>query len=106
LFTSCGAGCKQTGNSSYPITPVACTSVKITDNFWGHRLKASREVTIPLAFGKCEETGRYVNFCRSAHPSHEYKVEGYLFDDTDVYKTIEGAAYCMQTYPVKKITGK
>ena len=42
----------------YPIDPVAFTNVKITDNFWGQRLKASREVTIPLAFRKGEETGR------------------------------------------------
>ena len=43
----------------YPIKPVPFTSVKVTDAFWGQRLKASREVTIPLAFSKCEETGRY-----------------------------------------------
>ena len=34
----------------YPITPVPFTAVKVTDAFWGQRLKASREVTIPLAF--------------------------------------------------------
>lgn len=33
----------------YPIDPVPFTSVKVTDSFWGQRLKASREVTIPLA---------------------------------------------------------
>lgn len=66
-------------------------------------VKASREVTIPLAFGKCEETGRYENFIKAANPSESYKVEGLSFDDTDVYKTIEGASYSMQTYPDKKL---
>ena len=87
----------------YPINPVPFTQVKVTDNFWGKRLQASREVTIPLAFSKCEETGRYENFIKAAHPSEEYKVGGFPFDDTDVYKTIEGASYSMQTYPDKKL---
>ena len=90
-------------NHGYPIDPVPFTSVKVTDNFWGQRLQASREVTIPLAFSKCEETGRYENFVKAAHPSDTYKVEGFSFDDTDVYKTIEGASYSLQTYPDKKL---
>lgn len=97
------AGSAQTHDGGYPITPVSFTSVKVTDSFWGQRLKASREVTIPLAFSKCEETGRYENFVKAAHPSSDYKVGGLAFDDTDVYKTIEGASYSMQTYPDKKL---
>lgn len=96
---------KKTPNQDggYPITPVQFTSVKVGDGFWGQRLKASREVTIPLAFSKCEETGRYENFVKAAHPSDEYEVGGLAFDDTDVYKTIEGASYVLQTYPDKKL---
>ena len=94
-------------SAGYPITPVPFTSVKVTDAFWGQRLKASREVTIPLAFSKCEETGRYKNFENAAahmkDPSKVFKVSGYSFDDTDPYKTIEGASYLLQTYPDKKL---
>lgn len=98
------ANTKETSNNhGYPIDPVPFTKVKVTDNFWGQRLKASREVTIPLAFSKCEETGRYENFIKAAHPSDSYKVEGFSFDDTDVYKTIEGASYLLQTYPDKRL---
>lgn len=94
----------QNGSGGYPINPVPFTSVKVTPNtFWGQRLQASREVTIPLAFSKCEETGRYQNFVQAAHPSEEYKVGGFSFDDTDVYKTIEGASYLLQTYPDEKL---
>lgn len=93
----------QTESGGYPITPVPFTSVKVTDSFWGQRLNASREVTIPLAFSKCEETGRYENFVKAANPSKDYKVEGLSFDDTDVYKTIEGASFLLQTYPDKKL---
>lgn len=92
-----------TAGHGYPITPVPFTSVKITDEFWGPRLKASREVTIPLAFAKCEESGRYDNFIKAAHPCDTFKVEGFSFDDTDVYKTIEGASYQLSTYPDEKL---
>ena len=90
---------KDQQSHGYPIDPVPFTSVKVTDAFWGQRLQASRETTIPLAFSKCEETGRYENFVKAANPSDSYEVGGYSFDDTDVYKTIEGASYLLQTYP-------
>ncbi len=97
----------QTG---YPITPVPFTSVKvIPGTFWGQRLEASRNTTIPLAFSKCESEGRYKNFENAAahlkDPSKVFKVNGvgYSFDDTDPYKTLEGAAYILQTYPDKKL---
>lgn len=94
-------------SQGYPITPVPFTAVKVVPgSFWGQRLEASRTVTIPLAFSKCESEGRYKNFERAAHPSEEYDVTRlmpYSFDDTDPYKTIEGASYILQTYPDKKL---
>ena len=103
VAVSLSAGAQTKGSHGYPITPVPFTKVKVTDSFWGQRLKASRDVTIPLAFSKCEETGRYTNFEKAANPSDSYEVKGYSFDDTDVYKTIEGASYSLQTYPNKKL---
>lgn len=108
----------QNRSNGYPITQVPFTAVKVTPNtFWGGRIHAAREVTIPLAFQKCEETHRYENFNMAAytlqHPGHEglktpkwdvSKFMGFSFDDTDVYKTIEGASYVLQTYPDKKLT--
>ena len=103
--------------SGYPYTQVPFTSVKITPNtFWGDRIRAAREVTIPLAFSKCESEHRYKNFEMAAytlqHPGHAdlqtpawnvAKFMGFSFDDTDVYKTIEGASYVLQTYPDEKL---
>ena len=101
---------KKDQSGGYPITPVPFTSVKVESNsFWGQRLEASREVTIPLAFSKCESEGRYTNFSNAAEhmkdPSKVFKVNGvgYSFDDTDPYKTIEGASYILQTYPDKEL---
>lgn len=98
--STAGKGKDFTG---YPYEPVPFTSVKVHDAFWGKRLDASRKVTVPLAFSKCEESGRYANFVKAVHPSDTIKVEGFPFDDTDVYKTIEGASYLLQTYPDKKL---
>ena len=97
---SCRESAPQAG---YPIGQVPFTDVKVSDAFWGQRLQASREVTIPLAFSKCEETGRYENFVRATKPDSTYHVGGFPFDDTDVYKTIEGASYLLQTYPDPKL---
>ena len=105
-FIVCPIGA-QTG---YPINPVPFTAVKVTPNtFWGQRLEASRNVTVPLAFSKCESEGRYKNFEHAAmhlkDPSKVFKVNGvgYSFDDTDPYKTIEGASYILQTYPDRNL---
>jgi len=115
LFAICvGTAVAQSG---YPYTQVPFTSVKITPNtFWGDRIQAAREVTIPLAFSKCESEHRYKNFEMAAytlqHPGHPglktpewdvAKFMGFSFDDTDVYKTIEGASYVLQTYPDAKL---
>lgn len=103
--------------NGYPYTQVPFTSVKMVHNsFWGARLQAAREVTVPLAFSKCESEHRYKNFDMAAytlkHPGHAglqtpewdvAKFMGFSFDDTDVYKTIEGASYILQTYPDKKL---
>ena len=106
LVGLCLMGCesdKQKVGNGYPINPVPFTSVKVSEGFWGQRLQASREVTVPLAFSKCEETGRYRNFENAAHPSDTIRVGGFSFDDTDVYKTIEGASYLLQTYPDERL---
>ena len=108
MTLTASAAKKQTSAHGYPINPVPFTSVKVTPGtFWGQRLEASRKVTIPLAFSKCEETGRYTNFSNAAQhlkdPSKVFPVGGLAFDDTDPYKTIEGASYILQTYPDKKL---
>ena len=57
-------GARQEGarQEDYPITPVPFTSVSISDNFWGPRIKRNHEVTIPIAFFQSEITGRIKNF--------------------------------------------
>lgn len=98
IFFAAIAFSAATAQSGYPFTPVPFTAVSVTDGtFWGQRLKAAREVTVPLAFSKCESEGRYKNFVQCQHPSPDYPPSGFSFDDTDVYKTVEGASYMLMT---------
>lgn len=79
----------------YPIQPVPFTSVHIDDQFWTPRLETNRKVTLPYNFKKCEETGRIQNFA-IAGGLVEGEFEGIYFNDSDVFKVIEGASYSLQ----------
>lgn len=86
----------------YPIQAVPFTSVKLTDQFWLPRIKTNHTVTIPASFARCEETGRVRNFEMAAAHSGKFCTI-FPFDDTDIYKTIEGASFSMSLYPDKKL---
>jgi len=64
--------------------------VSVEDGFWLPRLETNREVTIPYAFKKCEETGRIDNFAKAGKliPG---KFEGRRYNDSDVFKLMEEA---------------
>ena len=84
--------------ADYPIRPVSFTQVKLADNFWLPRLKTNTEVTIPASFQRCEATNRVKNFEMAAAKSGKFATT-FPFDDTDIYKTIEGASYSLSLYP-------
>jgi DUF1680 family protein len=84
--------------SAYPVAAVPFTSVTLTDQFWSGRVETNRAVTIPFGFKKSEQEGRVRNFEHAA--KHDGPAEGKMpFDDTDVYKLIEGASYSLQVHP-------
>ena len=91
----------------YPVKPVSFTAVHLNDKFWAPRIEINRTVTIPFAFQKCEETGRVDNFNRAAAALRgelkDKKLPPYPFDDTDLYKVIEGAAYTLSVHPDPKL---
>jgi DUF1680 family protein len=92
----------------YPVRPVPFTAVHVNDAFWAPKIETNRRVTIPFAFGKDEETGRIDNFIRAAkalkgEPFDNHKYPPYPFDDTDVYKVIEGASYTLSVHPDKQL---
>ena len=82
----------------YPITPVKFNKVKVNGGFWGARLETNRTSTLPANWRKCEETGRIENFEKAAKLKPG-KHKGIFFDDSDVYKVCEGAAYTLALQP-------
>ena len=85
--------------NDYSIQPVPFTSVKVTDEFWAPRIKRNHDVTIPIAFEKSRETGRIKNFKVAGGLEDGSFCSLYPFDDSDVFKIVEGACYSIQTYP-------
>src|SRR5689334_10142682 len=77
-----------------PLKPVPLTQVKLTDEFWAPRLETNRVVTIPHNFRMCRQTGRVDNFAKAAGKMPGEHA-GFFFNDSDVYKTMEAAAYSL-----------
>ena len=81
----------------YPIAPAVMTNVTVTGGFWLPRFETNRLVTVKTDFANCEKA-RIPNFRNAA--AHKWgSFKGIPFDDSDVYKVIEGAAYTLATHP-------
>jgi len=80
----------------YPIQPVAFTHVHVNDQFWAPKMAVNANVTIPYTLQQCRMDGRIDNFLRAAKTIPGDKLSAFPFDDTDIYKVIEGASYAMQ----------
>jgi len=94
LTTSASAGEKK---NDYPIRSVPFLKVRMNDEFWSKRVETNRTVTLPHNFKECEETGRIDNFAIAAGLK-QGKFRGIHFNDSDVFKVIEGACYHLATY--------
>jgi DUF1680 family protein len=85
--------------ASYSIEPVDIKNVKLTDEFWLPIVKRVQEKTIEYAIQKCTEEGTFDNFL-IAGGQMEGTVKGFMpFDDSDVYKIIEGASNSLISAP-------
>jgi len=90
----------------YPIQPVNFTKVAVNDQFWAPRLQLNQTVTIPIALNQCYKTGRIENFKIAAKLTTGKFQSEYPFDDSDVFKIIEGASYSLQTHPDKQLEAR
>lgn len=80
------------------IEPVNFSKVTISDNFWSPRLQKHKDVTLGVCIDQIEnQTGRIRNFENAAKGEGEHS--GIFFDDSDVYKALEGMAYSLQNNP-------
>ncbi len=79
----------------YPISPVNIKNIVLNDNFWLPKIRIVQDTTIKYAFDKCDKEGRIENFL-IAGGKKEGAYKGKMpFDDTDLYKIIEGASYSL-----------
>jgi uncharacterized protein len=95
--------------SDYPVMPVPFTAVHVTGGFWQPRQETNRTVTVPFALRQLEESQRLKNFDLAAEtmrrrgagePAFQNTpVTIFPFDDSDVYKVVEGASYSLSVHP-------
>lgn len=84
-----------------PIVPVPYQQVTIDGPFWSPRMQAIRRGTLAANRHQCDITGRLANFDNAAKKLRGEKdvgaFQGLLFNDSDVYKMIEGWCYLLAT---------
>jgi DUF1680 family protein len=90
------AGPAPAQTASANLKAVPFSDVHIDDSFWTPRLKTNQTVTVEANLLQCERTGRINNFA-VAGKLVPGKHKGLLFDDSDLYKVIEGIAYTLTT---------
>lgn len=89
----------DTSRSSHArLRPLGVADVRIEDQFWTPRRETNRTVTLPSQLAQCEETGRLDNFRRAAG-RFDGLFQGRYFNDSDVYKWLEAAAWSLATDP-------
>jgi DUF1680 family protein len=76
------------------LQPVSVNAVLLSDEFWTPRLQRNREISLPAQFQQLEQTGRLDNFRRVTRKK-DVPFQGYVFNDSDVYKWLEAAAWAL-----------
>lgn len=94
LWGVCAWGAAADAPKHLRLRAVPFTEVKVEDTFWAPRLETNRTRSLPHNFKWCQQTGRISNFAKAAGllPG---KFEGIYFNDSDVYKVLEGASYSL-----------
>ena len=99
------AACGSKNDTHKLITPVNFSDVTIDDGFWSPRLQSHKDVTLKVCIDQIEnQTGRIRNFENAAKGEGEHS--GIYFDDSDVYKALEGMAYSLQNNPDPELEAK
>lgn len=102
-------GCSEQKQLADPplkmIDAVDFSHVRIQDHFWSPRLSKHISATLPVCIDQIEnQTGRMQNFVNAAQGEGEHS--GIFFDDSDVYKALEGIAYSLINHPNPELEKK
>jgi DUF1680 family protein len=84
------------------LTPVPIANITLGKGFWYTRLNLNRTVTILSQYQLLESTGRLDNF-RRVFGEIKNPYQGYIFNDSDVYKWLEAASWSMINHPDERI---
>lgn len=107
MLLAVSGAAQSTAYGDYPIEGVSFSDVTFTDEFWAPRILQNQETTIPIAIDQCYSTGRVANFEKAAAllrgDNIGYFGTDYTFDDTDIYKILEGMAYSYKMYPSEEL---
>lgn len=90
-------------SETYPVQPVHIQNIKLTDEFWLPIVRKVQTKTIEYALEKCREEGRLENFLIAGGRMKGETRGAMPFDDTDVYKIIEGASISLISAPNPKL---
>ncbi|WP_163325455.1 glycoside hydrolase family 127 protein [Draconibacterium mangrovi] len=85
--------------SNYTAQQVPFNQVKITDQFWSSRLQAHAHATLETCVAQTQDSTQRINNFIKAAGLMEGGHEGIYFDDSDVYKAMEGIAYSLINNP-------
>ena len=80
------------------LRPVPIGAVRLRGGFWAPRLELTRTVTLRQQYEQCEATGRIDNFRRAAG-TKRVDFRGRYYNDSDVYKWLEAAAFGLASGP-------
>ncbi len=106
VITSCASAIFAQDAPKQAMREVPFVNVKLDDNYWAPRIEANRVVSVPHNINWCEkETGRINNF-KIAAGLMKGEFSGIYFDDSDVYKIVEGFAYSLAAHPDDKLKAK
>lgn len=83
----------------YPYQHLDLKQVKLEDGFWQPRLQIHRLQTIPAAIVQLRDSTARINNFEIAAGLKQGKFQGLVWDDSDVYKVMEGIAYSLMHHP-------
>jgi DUF1680 family protein len=102
LFLPLATALRAAEGPPAPLQALPFSAVRIADDFWGPRLRTNRTVTLEANLRQCKVTGRIQNFA-VAGKLVKGKHQGQLYNDSDVYKVLEGLAYSLSLKPDKAL---
>lgn len=93
------SACAQQRKSfSRKMEPINFSQIEITDHFWKPRLETHAHTTLGVCIEQCEKaTNRVKNFAVAAKVIPG-EFQGLVYDDSDLYKMIEGVAYSLTNH--------